>query len=107
MMPLCRLKFGAIFIICTIVSMKISNSRFLSILMQVLAWLAFAFSFLLYTPSEIFGVPEVWEKQLLFTGMLVMGYYFNSEFLIPRLLLKGKGLYYFISVVGVLVLILF
>ena len=91
-MPLRRFELPAIIIIITIVSMKISNSRFLSIVMQVLAWLAFAFSFLLYTPSEIFGVPEVWEKQLLFTGMLVMGYYFNSEFLIPRLLLKAFAL---------------
>lgn len=87
--------------------MKISNSRFLSIVMQVLAWLAFAFSFLLYTPSEILGVHELWEKQILFTSMLAAGYYFNSAFLIPHLLAKGKGFYYFISVVGVLVLILF
>src|ERR1700744_6082116 len=87
--------------------MKIPNSRFLSIVMQVLAWLAFAFSFLIYTPSEIFKIPAIWEKQILFTSMLAAGYYFNSEFLIPRLLVKGKGLYYFISVVGVLLLILF
>lgn len=87
--------------------MKISNSRFLSIVMQVLVWLAFAFSFLLYTPPEIVGVHELWIKQILFTSMLAAGYYFNSGFLIPRLLVKGKGLYYFISIVGILLLILF
>jgi two-component system, LytTR family, sensor kinase len=91
----------------SIASMKISNSRFLSIVMQVLAWLAFAFSFLLYTPPELVGVHELWEKQIIFTAMLAAAYYFNSEVLISRLLLKGKGLYYFISVVGVLVLIVF
>ncbi len=87
--------------------MKISNSRFLSIVMQVLAWLAFAFSFLLYTPSEIMGVYQIWVKQILFTCMLAAAYYFNSELLIPKLLLKGKGLYYFMSIIGILAIILF
>jgi two-component system LytT family sensor kinase len=87
--------------------MKISNSRFLSILMQVLAWLAFAFSFLLYTPPEIIGVHELWIKQVLFTGMLAGVYYFNSEWLIPHFLVKGKGLYYVIFVIAVIALVVF
>lgn len=85
--------------------MKISNSRFLSIVMQVLAWLAFTFSFLLYTPPEIVGISQLWVKQILFTGMLVAAYYFNSEWLVPHFLLKGKGLYYFLCLVGVLLFI--
>jgi two-component system, LytTR family, sensor kinase len=87
--------------------MKISNSRFLSIVMQVLAWLAFGFSFLLYTPSEIVIPYQLWIKELLFTGMLAAAYYFNSSWLIPHFLLKGKGAYYFISVLAIIVIILF
>lgn len=106
MLPFRRFKLAAIFIICTIASMKISNSRFLSIVMQVLAWLAFAFSFLLYTPPEAIGVHQLWIKQVIFTGMLASAYYFNSEWLVPHFLLKSKGLYYFLCLVGVLVLII-
>ena len=74
--------------------MKILNSRILSILMQALAWMAFAFSFLLYTPNEFFGIREIWEKQILFTAMLAGAYYFNSERLIPKFLEKGRILSY-------------
>lgn len=87
--------------------MKISNSRFLSIVMQTLAWLAFAFSFLLYTPTEITIPAELWAKQILFTGMLAGAYYFNSEWLIPKFLVKGKGLFYFCSVIGLIALAMF
>ncbi len=86
--------------------MKILNSRFLSILMQVLAWLAFAFSFLLYTPPEIVGIHELWEKQQLFTALLAAAYYFNSERLIPKFLEKGRVLSYVLMVVATIVVVM-
>jgi len=82
------------------------NSRFLSIFMQVLIWLVFAFSFLLYQPSEIVLPYQLWIKQLLFAIMVAGAYYTNAIILVPRFLLNNRIIAYWgliiLMILGVL-----
>lgn len=83
------------------------NSRFLSILMQVLIWLVFAFSFLLYQPSEIVLPYQLWIKQLLFAIMVAGAYYTNAIILVPRFLLSNRIAAYWAFIILMIVAILF
>ena len=84
-----------------------SNSRFLSILMQILMWLLFSVSFLLYQPSDVALPYQLWIKQLLFAGMVAGAYYLNAVVLVPRFLLANKTAAYFAVVISIAVVILF
>jgi two-component system LytT family sensor kinase len=84
-----------------------TNSRFLSILMQVLIWLVFAFSFLLYQPTEITLPYQLWIKQLLFAGMVAGAYYINAGILVPKFLLHNRVAAYFGLIIVIIVVILF
>ncbi len=88
--------------------MKVSDrNKIITIIVQVLIWLLFGVLLLLYLPST-WGIElpaEFWVKQGAVFLLLVGTYYFNSLFLVPRLLLENR-IYSFILIVLILAVLI-
>ena len=76
-----------------------TNSRTITILIHVFVWAAFGTVIFFFTPlSWNITVPyQLWIKQFITIALLVIIFYTNSFFLVPKFLLKNNnGLYFLI-----------
>src|SRR4051794_16393937 len=73
-----------------------SKSRLITILTHVLIWGVFGMIYFFQPLTFNITVPyQLWIKQCLILGLLVIAYYSNSFFLVPAFLLKNKtGIYF-------------
>lgn len=82
-----------------------SKSKLVTVLVHVLAWAVFGILLFFFQPlSWNISLPfQLWIKQAFTFGLLVIMFYFNSEVIVPRFLLKNKTVTYLLTVVGVAV----
>jgi two-component system LytT family sensor kinase len=77
-----------------------SKSGLVTVVIHVLIWVMFGLIYFFQPISWDFSVPyQVWIKQCLLLGLLVMVYYFNALVLVPKFVLKNRiGVYLVIIV---------
>src|SRR3569623_1845856 len=77
-----------------------SYSKLIGIIVQVLLWAVFGLVLFFYQPylSNIDVPYQIWMKQVIILGMLVIAYYVNSAVLVPNFLLKNRTGYYFLLI---------
>jgi sensor histidine kinase YesM len=69
-------------------------------------WSVFGFIYNIQPLTWNMAVPyQLWIKQTIIFGMVIMAYYLNSFVLVPRFLLKNRTSVYFLIAVGVIALI--
>lgn len=78
-------------------------------LIHVLAWAVFGMLLFFYQPiSWNITLPyQLWIKQNIIFGLLVIAFYLNSEVIVPHFLLKNKTVAYLLIVVGVTAIMVF
>ena len=83
--------------------------RYVTWLIHVLAWalLGYLLFFSLSFNSDIRIPALFWVKQVIFFGLMVGVFYLNSQWLVPRLLVKGQTSRYLLALMGVIVFIIF
>lgn len=82
-----------------------SNSRIVTIMIQVLVWLLFGLVILFFQPltSHINFPYQLWIKQAIVLVMLAGAYYINSLVLVPQFLLKNSTYYYFFFIIIIII----
>ncbi|MBV8389378.1 MAG: histidine kinase [Mucilaginibacter sp.] len=79
-----------------------SKSRLITILTHILIWGVFGMIYFFQPLTFNIVVPyQLWIKQCLILGLLVIAYYSNSFILVPQFLLKNKTSVYFIIVISI------
>jgi two-component system, LytTR family, sensor kinase len=79
-----------------------SKSRLISILIHILIWGVFGMIYFLPPLTYNIIVPyQLWIKQVIILGLLVIAYYLNSFVLVPKFLLKNNTGVYFIIVISI------
>ncbi|HTD40739.1 MAG TPA: histidine kinase [Mucilaginibacter sp.] len=77
-----------------------SKSRLITVLIHILIWGVFGLIYFFQPLTYNITVPyQLWIKQSILLGLLVLAYYSNSFILVPRFLLKNKTSIYFIIVI--------
>ena len=78
-----------------------SKSRLITTLIHILIWGVFGMIYFFQPITYNVALPyQLWIKQGIILGLLIIAYYSNSIILVPRFLLKGhNGLYFVIVVV--------
>ncbi|WP_428328687.1 sensor histidine kinase [Mucilaginibacter sp.] len=78
-----------------------SKSKLFTIIIHILIWAVFGMLLFFFTPlSWNITVPyQLWIKQSIAIGMLVVAYYLNSFILVPRFLLKNRTAIYMVSII--------
>jgi two-component sensor histidine kinase len=86
-----------------------SKSKVVTVLIHVLAWAVFGMLLFFYQPiSWNITLPyQLWIKQNIIFGLLVIAFYLNSEVIVPHFLLKNKTVAYLLIVVGVTAIMVF
>jgi len=84
-----------------------SKSKLVTIIIHILVWGVFGMLLFFFTPlSWNITVPyQLWIKQSIIIGLLVIAYYLNSVVLIPQFLLKNRTGIYLLIIVGVVIVI--
>jgi sensor histidine kinase YesM len=83
-----------------------SKSRLITILIHILIWGVFGMIYFFQPITYNIAVPyQLWIKQGLILGLLIIAYYSNSAILVPRFLLKGRTSLYFSIVVCIAIAI--
>ena len=83
-----------------------SKSKLITILIHILIWAVFGMIY--FFQPITFNIPlpyQLWVKQSIILGLLVIAYYTNSFILVPKFLLKNKTSFYLLIVVGIAVVI--
>src|ERR1700722_19074167 len=80
-----------------------SKSKLVTVLIHVLAWAVFGMLLFFFQPlSWNITLPyQLWIKQSIIFGLLVITFYLNSEIIVPHFLLKNKTVAYLLIVLGV------
>jgi len=80
-----------------------SKSKVVTVLIHVLAWAVFGMLLFFFQPlTWNISLPyQLWIKQNIIFGLLVITFYLNSEVIVPLFLLKNKTVIYLLIVVGV------
>jgi len=83
-----------------------SKSKLITVLIHILIWAVFGLIYFTQPLSMRITVPsELWIKQFIILGLLVMAYYLNSAILIPKFLLKNYSGIYLLTVLGAVAVI--
>jgi hypothetical protein len=77
-----------------------SKSSLITVIIHILIWGVFGLIYFFQPLSWNIIVPyQLWIKQFILLGLLVIVYYFNAIVLVPKLLLKNRtGIYFAIAV---------
>jgi len=80
-----------------------SKSKLVTVLIHVLAWAVFGMLLFFFQPlTWNISLPyQLWIKQNIIFGLLVITFYLNSELIVPHVLLKNKTVAYLLIIVGV------
>ena len=80
-----------------------SKSKLITVLVHVLAWAVFGMLLFFFQPlTWNISLPyQLWVKQNIIFGLLVITFYLNSEIIVPHFLLKNKTVSYLLIVFGV------
>lgn len=86
-----------------------SNGKLVIILAHVLIWAVFGIAIFFYHPlfSGIDIPLQAWITQSITLGLLIIAFYINAAFLVPRFLLKNHAAYYFVMVIALVATIVF
>jgi len=83
-----------------------SKSKIITIIIHILIWGVFGLIYFSQPLSWNIIVPyQLWIKNAIILTLLVIAFYFNSAFLVPRVLLKNRTSLYFLIIVGVAAII--
>lgn len=83
-----------------------SKSSIITVIIHVLVWTVFGLIYFTQPLTWRITVPyQLWIKNALILGALVIAYYLNAAILVPRFLLKNHTGVYLLAVVGVAALI--
>jgi two-component system LytT family sensor kinase len=83
-----------------------SKSGLVTVIIHVLIWVMFGLIYFFQPISWSISVPyQVWIKQCLLLGSLVVVYYTNALVLVPKLILKNRTAIYFVVVVCIAAII--
>lgn len=81
-----------------------SKSKLITIIIHILIWAVFGLIFFFQPLTWRIAVPyQLWVKNGITFGLLVVAFYLNSFVLVPRFLLKNHTALYLLIVVGVIV----
>ncbi|HEY2582148.1 MAG TPA: hypothetical protein VGI43_10080, partial [Mucilaginibacter sp.] len=83
-----------------------SESKLITVLIHFLVWAVFGTIY--FTQPLAMHVPipfQLWIKEVIVFGLLVIAYYLNSTILIPNFLLKNYTGIYLLIVTGIIALI--
>ena len=79
-----------------------SKSKIITILIHILIWGVFGLIYFFQPLNWNITVPyQLWIKQSIILGLLVVAFYVNSFVLVPKILLKNKTSIYFLIITGV------
>jgi two-component system, LytTR family, sensor kinase len=86
-----------------------SKRKLVTVLIHVLAWAVFGMLLFFFQPlSWNVTLPyQLWIKQSIIFGLLVIAFYLNSELIVPHFLLTNKTVAYLLIVVGVAAVMVF
>jgi two-component system LytT family sensor kinase len=85
-----------------------SKSKLITIVIHILIWGVFGLMYFFQPLSWSITVPfQLWIKQSIILGLMVMAFYLNSFVLVPRFLLKNQSSIYFLVVMGIVTIIVF
>jgi two-component system LytT family sensor kinase len=83
-----------------------SKSTLVTIIIHILIWAAFGLIYFFQPITWNIAVPyQLWIKQSIILGLVIIAYYLNSFVLVPRFLLKGRNGIYFLILITVTPLI--
>ena len=83
-----------------------SKSKLITIVIHILIWGVFGLMYFFQPLSWSIAVPcQLWIKQSIILGLMVIAFYLNSFVLVPRFLLKNQSSIYFLIVVGIVTII--
>lgn len=83
-----------------------SKSKFITIVTHLLIWGFFGMIYLFQPITMNIAVPyQLWIKQCMILGLMVIAYYLNSFILVPKFLLKNRTAVYFFITIGVITII--
>ena len=83
-----------------------SKSKLVTIIIHILIWAVFGMIYFFQPLNWNIAVPyQLWIKQSIVLGLLIMAFYLNSFVLVPRLLLKNSTSMYFLIIVGIAIII--
>ena len=79
-----------------------SKSKLVTIIIHVLTWVVFGVIYYFQPITWNISVPyQVWIRQSIILGSLVIAFYLNSRVLVPKFLLKNNTSIYFFIIVAV------
>ena len=77
-----------------------SKSRLVTIIIHILVWGVFGTIYFFQPLTWSIAVPyQLWIKQCIILGMLVIAFYINSGILVPHFLLRNRNSVYFLLVI--------
>jgi len=83
-----------------------SKSKLITIVIHLLIWGVFGLMYFFQPLSWSITVPwQLWIKQSIILGLMVIAFYLNSFLLVPRFLLKNQSSVYFLIIVGIVTVI--
>ena len=84
------------------------SRRTFSLLIHVLGWilLGYLLFFSQWFSAEIKFPPQLWVKQVIFLCMMIGVFYLNTNWLAPRLLIRGQTGRYVLTLLGITILVL-
>ena len=83
-----------------------SKSKLVTIIIHILIWGVFGLIYNIQPLTWNITVPyQLWIKQSIIFGLVIMAYYLNSFVLVPQFLLKNRTSIYFLIVIGAVVCI--
>ena len=83
-----------------------SKSKLVTVIIHILIWAVFGLIYYTQPLSWNITVPyQLWIKNGLIMGLLVMAYYLNALALVPNFLLKNRNGIYLLSILGVILMV--
>jgi sensor histidine kinase YesM len=83
-----------------------SKSKLVTIVIHILIWGVFGMIYFFQPLTWNIAVPyQLWIKNSIILGLLVIAFYLNSSVLVPRFLLKNRTSIYFLIIIGVAAII--
>jgi len=83
-----------------------SKSTLVTIIIHVLIWMVFGMIYFFQPITWNITLPyQLWIKQSIILGLVIIAYYINSVELVPRFLLKDRNGIYFVIVISITIFI--
>jgi sensor histidine kinase YesM len=84
-----------------------SKSKLVTTLIHILIWGVFGMIYFFQPITFNISVPyQLWIKQGIILGLLIIAYYFNSSILVPTFLLKNRTGIYFLVIISIAAVII-